>query len=212
MDRTHTLARFRTASLMAAAALAAVAVACGDDDGGGEPQPSVTAPVADATQGPPGIVDGNTFISTARNYKVDFPDGWKPDENFLFTGAFAIDAFIAPEAVDGVEPSINVRCDFNADGAITHEAFITARRAVAEGFAYQGVEEAAVTLGGEQAVQFTYEQLAGQTKVKKVEVAYAGHGCAWTVTLTNSAGDDNYADDFAASLSSFAFIASPSGS
>jgi len=210
MNHTNTIDRFRAACVIAAAALAAVAVACNDDDSGR--QPSATAPVAETTQGPPGIVDGNTFISTARNYKVDFPEGWKPDENFLFTGAFAIDAFIAPEEVSGVEPSINVRCDFNSDGAITHEAFITARRSVAEGFAFQGVQEAAVTLGGEQAVQFTYEQLAGQTKVKKVEVAYAGHGCAWTVTLTNAADDDNYGDDFAAALSSFAFIASPTGS
>ncbi len=202
--------RFRAACVVAVAALAAIAMACDDD--ASSPQPSVTAPVAEATQGPPGIVDGNTFISTARNYKVDFPEGWKPDENFLFTGAFAIDAFIAPEAVNGVEPSINVRCDFNADGAITHEAFITARRSVAEGFAFQGVQESAVTLDGEQAVQFTYEQLAGQTKVKKVEIAYAGHDCAWTVTLTNAADDDNYVDDFAAALSSFAFIASPTGS
>ena len=83
---------------------------------------------------------------------------------------------------------------------------------MAEGFAFQGVQEAAAALGGEQAVQFTYEQLAGQTKVKKVEVAYAGHGCAWTVTLTNAADDDNYGDEFGAALSSFAFIASPTGS
>lgn len=210
MNRNNTVVRFRAACVIAAAALAAVAMACNDDDS--DPQPSATAPVAETTQGPPGIVDGNTFISTARNYKIDFPQGWKPDENFLFTGAFAIDAFIAPEEVSGVEPSINVRCDFNADGAITHEAFVTARRSVAEGFAFQGVQEAAVTLGGEQAAQFTYEQLAGQTKVKKIEVAYAGHGCAWTVTLTNAADDDNYADEFAAALSSFAFIASPTGS
>ena len=109
MNGTHTVTRFRAASAVAAAALAAVTIACGGGDGGGNPQPSATAPIAEATQGPPGIVDGNTFISTARNYKIDFPEGWKPDENFLFTGAFAIDAFIAPEEVSGVEPSINVR-------------------------------------------------------------------------------------------------------
>jgi hypothetical protein len=198
--------------MITAAALAIGAVACGDDNGDGGTPPQATAPVAQPSAGPPGIVDGNTFISTARNYKIDFPEGWKPDENFLFTANFAIDAFIAPAEVSGVEPSINVRCDFNADNAITHEDFVAARRSVAEGFSYQDVQEAPVTLGGEQAVQFTYEQLAGDKKVKKVEVAYAGHGCAWTVTLTNAADDDNYADAFAASLASFSFIASPGGS
>lgn len=204
--------------LACALALAAVGLSAGCADNGDDsaPTPSTAGtPVADVTAGPPGIVDGQTFISVARAYKVDFPEGWQPDENFFITSDFAFDAFLAPEPVNGVKPNIIVRCEYQREGNFTSESFLQEKRGLADGFAQGEVAEQAVTIAGEQALQLTYTRdTGGQSAtgtpvaslvIDKQEIHFVSHGCGWSIELTHAADDDQYTELFATILASFAF-------
>ena len=180
-------------------------MACGDDDnGGGDDATPATTPVAGITQGPPGIVEGNTYISTALNYRVEFPDGWRVDEAFFVDPATRLDAFFAGEQVNGVEPNIQVRCDRLEAQGLTPQAFVDARSQAARAFAFRDVAESPVAIAGNQGRRFEYQQMAGETLVDKTEVAFAAGACGWTLALTRAAGDGQHSQGFDRMLASFA--------
>lgn len=192
------------ALVMACLLAAAAAAACdSDDDGGATPTPP-TAAIPTPTQGPPGFVDGDVFTSVQRRYRVTFPQGWEPDEDFIVTPLFVTDVFRAPNDGTPVEPSIQVTCNFPGDA--TAEDFIANKRQFAQTFAQNElVDDRPATLAGAPAVQLTYNQMAGQTLVRKIEIHQFRGTCGWSLTVTSDPSK-NYDQQFLALVASMEFI------
>jgi hypothetical protein len=196
----------RAYAARAAIAAGAVAVlllaACSDDDDGGDASP--TPPAPNVTPQAPAIIDGQSFISTAAGYAVEFPEGWSPDDNFLYTPDTVTDVFFAPVEGEGAQGNVQIRCDFD-DGALAAQEFIDARIAVAEEFAQGDVTQEAATVANEQAVRLTYRQQANpEVVLQKVDIVMFASGCGWTITLAQGEEQD-YAAEFEQMLSTFRF-------
>lgn len=197
------LSRSRIAIAAFGVALVLFGVACNDDDGGG-PAATPTA-LAEVTPADPAIIDGQIFISTASGYRVEFPQGWTPDDNFLYTPDQVIDVFFGPAGTAEVQANIQIRCDRETQG-FTSEEYIAARRQVAEGFAIDQVQEQASTVAGVPAVMLTYQQRpGGTTTVDKTDVIFTGHGCGWTISLTEDPSEDQR-PQLDAMLATFTFV------
>jgi hypothetical protein len=185
-------------------AVSSIMVACDDDGNGSSPAGTQGA----SSQTPqstlvPGVIEGNTFVSVSKGYRLTFPEGWTPDENFIDTPTYAIDAFIDPEVEGAVQPNMTVRCDYVGSQTTLGE-FVEARRQVTEGFAVGDLTEEIATLAGVPAVRLEYEQRSGDIDLRKSDIYAIQGDCAWTITTTQAAeGDD--VEAFEEMLASFQF-------
>jgi hypothetical protein len=196
--------RIGRACLLVAALALPLLAACSDDEGGGSATPTAAAP--GVTPEDPAIIDGQVFISVASGYAVEYPEGWSPDDNFLFTPQTVSDVFFAPVEGDGegAQGNIQVRCD-RADGSLTAEDFIEARAAVASGFALGDVQRTPITIADVQGERIEYQQApTPDITVAKTDLVFFGHGCGWTVTLTQGL-DQDYRPQFDAMVATFRF-------
>lgn len=188
---------------VALAGLAFAFTACGGD-GDGDGTPTAFVPEATVDTGPPGFLEGNTFTSVARNYRITFPEGWRADEAFAVTPLFIIDAFLGPNDGTPVEPSITMTC--NQLQGQTPEQYIENKRLFAANFAENEiVEEEQVTLAGAPAVRFAYIQQTGTVALRKVEVHQARGACGWSAVLTSDPSRD-YTREFQAAVDSVEFL------
>jgi hypothetical protein len=192
------------ASVAIAIVSAALFAGCGDDGGNGEATPAGTSAIAMTTPPPPGILDGNVYTSTWKNYRVTVPDGWRMDEHVIVSPEFSLDVIYGPEDGTGVTPSIQFTC--YQDPGPDEQSFVQARRQFAQSFAdREEFEEGPSTLAGQPATQFVYTQTSQTTTVKKTEITQLSHGCGWSVTLT-SAPDKDYNAVLQEVLSTLAFV------
>ena len=190
-------------ALTVAALIPATFTACNDDDGD-PPAATATAPAAQSTPEDPAIIDGQTFISVASSYRIEFPEGWTPDDNFIYAPTTVTDVFFAPVGNTPVQANVQVRCDRDL-GDFTAEEYIAARRQVADGFAITEVTESAATVAGQAAVRLSYQQRpGGETVVDKTDVIFFSNGCGWTLTLTDDTTEDR-SSEFDTMLTTFAF-------
>jgi hypothetical protein len=181
-------------------AASVVLIAGCSDEGSTDP---VSSPTSARQNRPSGIVEGTTFTSPALGYSVKFPDGWSLDEAIIITPSLSTDVFLSPNEDGGVKTNVSVTCQNSAED---EASFLASKRAFAEQFQQNGVSERETSMGGLPAIELVYEQLAGTTLVHKIETHAFGHGCGWTVTLTEGAGAD-YADLYSTMLRSIAFVA-----
>jgi hypothetical protein len=165
--------------LVVAALLSIVAAGCDDSS---TPPPSAT-PQITTTPLPEPILDGSTYTSVAFHYRVDVPDGWRPDQGILSTPIVFTDAFFGADDGSGVQPNVTIGCDKSTQNS---QDFLAAKRNFANAFATAGVVETAATLDGQPAIQLSYTHLAGSTLVQKIEVHQFAHGCGWTISLTEA--------------------------
>jgi hypothetical protein len=175
---------------------------CGGDDGGATPTAFVPEATVDA--GPPGLLEGNTFTSVARNYRITFPEGWRADEAFAVTPLFIIDAFLGPNDGTPVEPNLTMTC--NQLQGQTPEQFVENKRLFASSFAENEiVDEQQVMLAGEPALRLAYTQQTGTVALRKVEVHQARGSCGWSAVLTSDPSRD-YTREFQAAVDSLEFL------
>jgi hypothetical protein len=160
--------------------------------------------VPQVTPQAPAIIDGQNFFSVASGYGVEYPEGWVPDDNFLFTQQTVTDVFFAPPQGEGAQGNIQVRCDRDT-GALTEQQFVDARITAAQGFALGDVQQDVTSVAGVPAVRLRYQQAPSPTvTVAKLDIIFFSHGCGWTITLTQGLSQD-YSEQFATLLNSFRF-------
>ena len=139
---------------------------------------------------------------------MTFPESWQPDENFVVNPEFTLDAFLAPDDVNGVRPNITVRCDRTAN--LTPESFVAVKRQIADSFAAGEVTDAPTTVAGQAATRLQYEQRAGDKLVRKTETHFVARRCGWSIQLTRGVNDSQFDALFDRMLASFEFT-NPNG-
>jgi hypothetical protein len=69
------------------------------------------------------VITDSQFEFPDKGYSVRFPEGWTPVANFLPGPDFSVDAFFAPEEVNGLQPNIAVNCERLQEGMGLDEYF-----------------------------------------------------------------------------------------
>ena len=191
-----------------------LAVACGD--GGKEPATSTSPPpgtpqptaVLQGTPRPtPIIVDGR-LESPAMGYSVHIPEGWNAFPSYLPGPGFSIDAFFAPDLVEGVQPNIAVTCDQIPEGTtLTLKEYSDAKLQVARGVAQVEPDVSSGEVGGQEAVVARYKREKLEPAVEKTDVFFVTPKCGWTIALTVPLGHgSDYQGLFEEFLGSFRLL------
>jgi hypothetical protein len=191
--------------ILFAAVLAVGATACdnGDETADETPTPEVT-PAAEATPFPTPEIDGVTLTFADKGYSVEAPEGFLIEANHLFNPAgarYATDAFIYPDAIDGVQPSISITCQ-NLREDDSSERYRESWGQLASQIAAGGeVDERELTVDGEPAYALAYtqelrertgEEVVGQ--IEKTDVIFMASECRWLLAYSAPPGS---ADEFA---------------
>jgi hypothetical protein len=141
-------------------------------------------------------------------YSVQIPEGWNAHPNFLPGPGFSIDAFFAPDVVEGVQPSISVTCDQVAEGtALTLKEYSDAKLQVARGVAQVEPDVSSGEVSGQEAVVARYKREKLESPLEKTEVMFVSEKCGWDITLTVPLGrGSDYQGLFEEFLNSFRLL------
>jgi len=194
------------------AVLASVTLALAACGGGGEEAAQPTAagqPASVATPTPmntPTITD-NLFEFKDKGYSVRFPEGWTPLPNFLPGPDFSIDAFFAPQEIEGVQPNMAVTCEELPEG-MTLEKYFDAEVEVVKQVTKAEPEISSREVDGHEARQlrFTREKNIA-APMEKTQVLFVTERCGWDISLTAPYNDRaSYHEPFEQFLDSFRLL------
>jgi len=170
-------------SLLALLAFLSVALAaCG---GGGE-EAGPTAGPTTAAQGTPmstPIISDGQFEFPDKGYSVRFPDGWTPVANFLPGPDFSVDAFFAPEEVNGLQPNMAVNCEQLQQGTDLNEYF-NAKVNVVKQVTKVEPEVGSRQVDGQDAKFYRFTRQDTDPPIEKTEVFLVTEKCGWDISLT----------------------------
>jgi hypothetical protein len=167
-------------SLLALLAFLSVALAACGGDGEEAGQPTTAA------QGTPmstPIISDSQFEFPDKGYSVRFPEGWTPVANFLPGPDFSIDAFFAPEEVNGLQPNIAVNCERLPEGMKLDEYF-DAKVDVVKQVIRVEPEVGSREVGGEDAKFYRFARQDTDPPIEKTEVFLVTEKCGWDIALT----------------------------
>jgi hypothetical protein len=141
-------------------------------------------------------------------YGVQIPEGWNAHPNFLPGPGFSVDAFFAPDVVEGVQPSISVTCNQIPEGtALTLKEYSDAKLQVARGVAQLEPDVSSGEVGGQEAVVARYKREKTEPALEMTEFLFVTARCGWDITLTVPLGrGSDYQSLFEAFLSSFRLL------
>jgi hypothetical protein len=153
------------------------------------------------------VITDNLFEFKDKGYSVRFPEGWKPLPNFLPGPDFSIDAFFAPEEVEGVQPNMAVTCEELPEG-MTLEEYFDAKVEVVKQVTQVEPETSSREVDGQDARQlrFTREHNIA-APMEKTEVVFITERCGWDISLTAPLNDRaSYHEPFEQFVDSFRLL------
>jgi hypothetical protein len=203
--------RYFVAAILAIFALGLAA--CGGGGGEGEvaeptaagtvEQPTA-APIPTAASTP--TITGNLFEYPERGYSVEFPDGWTPQPNFLPAADFSVDAFFAPDEVNGIQPNISVTCEAPPEGMSLQDYFNKKVDVIRQVVKVEP-DVRSRQVSGQEAMISDYSREKDEPKLEKMEAVFITDKCAWSIAMTvPSGGGTTYQDMFNAFLDSFTLL------
>jgi len=154
----------------------------------------------------PTITD-SLFEFKDKGYSVRFPEGWTPLANYLPGPDFSIDAFFAPQEIEGVQPNIAVNCEELPEG-MTLQEYFDAEVEVVKQVAKVEPETSSREVDGQEARQlrFTREQNIA-APMEKTDVFLITERCGWDISLTAPFNDRaSYHEPFEQFVDSFRFL------
>jgi hypothetical protein len=146
--------------------------------------------------------------SPAVGYGVHIPEGWSASPNFLPGPGFSVDAFFAPDLVEGVQPNISVTCDQIPEGTtLTLEEYSDAKLQAARSVEQVEPDVSSGEVGGQEAVVARYRREKLEPAVEKTEFFFVTEKCGWIITLTVPLGrGSDYQNLFDEFLGSFRLL------
>jgi hypothetical protein len=160
----------------------------GATEPGATEQPTVAA-LPTIVLGTPTIT-GNLFEFEDKGYSVRFPEGWTPEPNFLPGPQLAVDAFFAPDEVQGMQPNIAVTCETLPEGMDLKEYFDRMVDVVRQ-IALVEPEVSSREVSGQEALVSSFTREDTKPPLKKIEVFFVTERCGWSVALTSPLGGEN---------------------
>jgi hypothetical protein len=184
--------------------------ACGGGGGDrGAATPGATAELPSPAAGTPTegfTITGNLFESQTSGYQVRFPEAWTPEPNFVSASDLSMDAFLAPDVVDGVQPNIAVICEQVPEGTVLKDYF-DAKTAIEKQVTQVEPEVGSRQVSGQEALTSRYKRENIEAPLEKAEVFFISERCGWNISLTvplSKASD--YQDLFDEFLNSFRLL------
>jgi len=204
------MARFWLTGIVLLLALGLMACGGGGPHGGVATPgaPETTAPTGEATPGEGFTITDNLFESEEKGYNVRIPEGWSPRPNFFPGPGFSVDAFFAPDLVEGVQPNISIACDQIPEGTtLTLKEYSDAKLQAARGVAQVEPDVSSGEVGGQEAVVARYKREKLEPAVEKTEFLFVTAKCGWDITLTVPLGrGSDYQNLFEEFLNSFRLL------
>lgn len=187
--------RYLFAVIVALLSLSLAACGGGDEDEevaeptvAEQPSPAATTPV-----GTPTIVN-NLFEYQDKGYSVRMPEGWSPRPNFLPGPGLSIDAFFAPDEVQGIQPNIAITCEVLPQEMTLREYFdvkVDRVRQVVQVEPEVGSREVA----DQEALWSRFAREDADPPLEKTEVVFMTERCAWSIAMTVPLdGETDYQD------------------
>jgi hypothetical protein len=179
------MTRFWLATILAPLVLALAACGGGGGNEGAatpqtteQPGPTGTATLADGF-----TITGNLAESQVKGYQVRFPETWTPTPNFASAPNISIDAFFAPDVVQGIQPNIGVTCEQLPEGTTLKE-YSDAKINIVKKVAQVEPEVSSRQVAGEEALVSSYKREKADPPLEKTEVFFIGKKCGWDISLT----------------------------
>jgi hypothetical protein len=165
--------------LVLLAFLSVALAACG---GGGEQAGQPTTAAQDTPTGTP-IISDSQFEFPDKGYSVNFPEGWTPVANFIPGPDFSIDAFFAPEEVNGLKPNIAVNCEQLPEGTKLDDYFDAKVNVVKQVIKVEP-EVGSRQVNGQDAKFYRFTRQDTDPPIEKTEVFLVTEKCGWDIALT----------------------------
>ena len=180
--------------------------ACGD---GGEAEPTVPGQQSPSAEGTPlgePTISGNLFEFQEKGYSVRFPEGWTPQPNFLPGPGLTIDAFFAPEEVQGIQPNIAVSCETLPEET-TLRAYFDSKLDVVRQVVGVEPETGSRQAGGQEGLWSRFAREEAEPSLEKIEVVFITERCGWSIAMTVPlGGETDYQDVFDEFVDSFRLL------
>jgi hypothetical protein len=181
--------------------------ACG---GGGSHEqvatPGITeqpaSPVAGTSSQGFTLID-NVFKPADGSYSVQVPEGWTPEANFLPSSGQLVDAFFAPDVIQGVQPNISVTYEDLPEGTALNDYF-NQKMDVEKRATQLEPEVSSRQVSGQDALVSLFAREATDSPLEKTEVVFITGNRGWTISLTvpysEAASYHDLFDEFLASF------------
>jgi len=188
--------------------VALLALGCSNGSDNSDSTPQAGTPEVRPTPDALPTVNGNSVISTAKDYSVTFPQDWNPRFNLVSSPTQRADSYFAPEAAGlTINTNITIVCDSD-NGAVPAD-FVQRKLAVVEQLTGSAPTTVPVTVAGRPGERADYTQTssAANLTIAKSDVYVVGDKCGYTITLTSDPSKrDEYQDEYQSMLDSFAIL------
>jgi len=162
----------------------ALAACGGNGDEVAQPTAAGQATAGTATPMNTPVITDNLFEFKDKGYSVSFPEGWLPMPNYLPGPNFSIDAFFAPEEVEGLQPNMAVTCEGLPEG-MTLEEYFDLKVEVVKQVTKAEPETSSREVDGQEARQLRYTREKNiDAPMEKTEVFLVTERCGWDISLT----------------------------